>query len=191
MDSRKNNSPNPNNNKKDIQDNKVNSDSNLDKPIEISFDQLPDFSNNLNEVHSFSEETVVSALSSDPELSSAELSADGLSIAATFTTASTPMLPAIGASNFYVKVNNVPMPVTFGARDSASNTTYIINLPEPLIHNLSTGYGTTNITLSYIGGNVRNNSGVGLSTFKDIPVTFDSTDFPVNYFDPLDWTIGG
>ncbi len=36
MDSRKNNSPNPNN--KDIQDNKVNSDSNLDKPIEISFD---------------------------------------------------------------------------------------------------------------------------------------------------------
>jgi hypothetical protein len=191
MDSRKNNSPNPNNNKKDIQDNKVNSDSNLDKPIEISFDQLPDFSNNLNEVHSLSEETVVSALSSDPELSSAELSADGLSIAATFTTTSTPMLPAIGASNFYVKVNNVPIPVTFGARDSASNTTYIINLPEPLIHNLSTGYGTTNITLSYIGGNVRNNSGVGLSTFKDIPVTFDSTDFPVNYFDPLDWTIGG
>ena len=191
MDSRKNNSPNPNNNKKDIQDNKVNSDSNLDKPIEISFDQLPESANDLSEVHSFSEDTVVSALSSDPELSSAELSADGLSIAATFTTASAPMLPSIGASNFYVKVNNIPMPVTFGTRDSASNTTYIINLPEPLIHNFPTGYGTTNITLSYIGGNVRNNSGVGLSTFKDIPVTFDSTDFPVSYFDPLNWVIGG
>ena len=191
MDSRKNNSPNPNNNKKDIQDNKVNSDSNLDKPIEISFDQLPESANDLSEVHSFSEDTVVSALSSDPELSSAELSADGLSIAATFTTASAPMLPSIGASNFYVKVNNIPMPVTFGARDSASNTTYIINLPEPLIHNFPTGYGTTNITLSYIGGNVRNNSGVGLTTFKDVPVTFDSTDFPVSYFDPLNWVIGG
>lgn len=191
MDSRKNNSPNPNNNKKDIQDNIVNSDSNLDKPIEISFDQLPESANDLTEIRSISEDTVFSALSSDPELSSAELSANGLSIAATFTTASAPMLPAIGASNFYVKVNNVPMPVTFGTRDSASNTTYIINLPEPLIHNLSTGYGVTNITLSYIGGNVRNNSGVGLSTFKDIPVTFDSTDFPINYFDPLDWTISG
>ena len=191
MDSRKNNSPNPNNNKKDIQDNIVNSDSNLDKPIEISFDQLPESANDLTEIRSISEDTVFSALSSDPELSSAELSANGLSIAATFTTASAPMLPAIGASNFYVKVNNVPMPVTFGTRDSASNTTYIINLPEPLIHNLSTGYGVTNITLSYIGGNVRNNSGVGLSTFKDIPVTFDSTDFPVSYFDPLNWVIGG
>lgn len=189
MDSRKNNSPNPNN--KDIQDNKVNSDSNLDKPIEISFDQLPESANNLNEVHSLSDDTVVSALSSDPELSSAELSADGLSIAATFATASAPMLPSIGASNFYVKVNNVPMPVTFGTRDSASNTTYIINLPEPLIHNFSTGYGITNITLSYIGGNVRNNSGTGLTTFRDIPVTITTTDFPVSYFDPLDWTIGG
>ena len=191
MDSRKNNSPNPNNNKKDIQDNIVNSDSNLDKPIEISFDQLPESANDLTEIRSIPEDTVFSALSSDPELSSAELSANGLSIAATFTTASAPMLPAIGASNFYVKVNNVPMPVTFGTRDSESNTTYIINLPEPLIHNLSTGYGVTNITLSYIGGNVRNNSGVGLSTFEDIPVTFDSTDFPINYFDPLDWTISG
>lgn len=189
MDSRKNNSPNPNN--KDIQDNKVNSDSNLDKPIEISFDQLPESANDLNEVHSFSDDTVVSALSSDPELTSAALSADGLSIAATFTTASAPMLPSIGASNFYVKVNNVPMPVTFGTRDSASNTTYIINLPEPLIHNFSTGYGITSVTLSYIGGNVRNNSGVGLSAFKDIPVTVSSADFPVSYFDPLDWTIGG
>ena len=189
MDSRKNNSPNPNN--KDIQDNKVNSDSNLDKPIEISFDQLPESANNLSEVHSLSDDTVVSALSSDPELSSAELSADGLSIAATFATASAPMLPSIGASNFYVKVNNVPMPVTFGTRDSASNTTYIINLPEPLIHNFSTGYGITNITLSYIGGNVRNNSGTGLTTFRDIPVTITTTDFPVSYFDPLDWTIGG
>lgn len=189
MDSRKNNSPNPNN--KDIQDNKVNSDSNLDKPIEISFDQLPESANDLNEVHSFSDDTVVSVLSSDPELTSAALSADGLSIAATFTTASAPMLPSIGASNFYVKVNNVPMPVTFGTRDSASNTTYIINLPEPLIHNFSTGYGITSVTLSYIGGNVRNNSGVGLSAFKDIPVTVSSADFPVSYFDPLDWTIGG
>ncbi len=189
MDSRKNNSPNPNN--KDIQDNKVNSDSNLDKPIEISFDQLPESANDLNEVHSFSDDTVVSVLSSDPELTSAALSADGLSIAATFATASAPMLPSIGASNFYVKVNNVPMPVTFGTRDSASNTTYIINLPEPLIHNFSTGYGITNVTLSYIGGNVRNNSGVGLSAFKDIPVTVSSADFPVSYFDPLNWTIGG
>jgi hypothetical protein len=191
MDSRKDNSPNPNNNKKDNQDNNVNSDSNLDKPIEISFDQLPESANNLSEIHSLSNDTVFSALSSDPELSSAELSADGLSISAEFTTASAPMLPAIGASNFYVKVNNVPMPVTFGTRDSASNTTYIINLPEPIIHNSATGYGVTNITLSYIGGNVRNNSGVGLSNFKNIAVSFASTDFPISYFDPLDWTIGG
>lgn len=191
MDSRKDNSPNPNNNKKDNQDNNVNSDSNLDKPIEISFDQLPESANNLSEIHSLSDDTVFSALSSDPELSSAELSADGLSISAEFTTASAPMLPAIGASNFYVKVNNVPMPVTFGTRDSASNTTYIINLPEPIIHNSATGYGVTNITLSYIGGNVRNNSGVGLSNFKNIAVSFASTDFPISYFDPLDWTIGG
>ena len=191
MDSRKNNSPNPNNKKKDIQDNNANSDSNLDKPIEISFDQLPESANNLAEVRSFSENTVVSALSSDPQLNSAELSADGLTISANFSTASAPMLPAIGASNFYVKVNNVPMPVTFGTRDSASNTTYLINLPEPIIHNSSTGYGVTNVTLSYIGGNVRNNSGVGLSNFKNVQVTFPSTDFPVNYFDPLDWTIGG
>ena len=101
MDSRKNNSPNPNNHKKDIQDNIVNSDSNLDKPIEISFDQLPESANDLTEIRSIPEDTVFSALSSDPELSSAELSANGLSIAATFTTASAPMLPAIGASNFF------------------------------------------------------------------------------------------
>lgn len=188
MDFFKNNSQDPNKKKKNNQNN-VKSDSKQNE-ISISFDELPDSPENFNSAKNLSENiTVVSALSSDPEISSAELSADGLSITASFTTSSTPMLPATGASNFVVKVNNIPMPVTFGTR--LTSTSFVINLPEPIIHSQQTGYGVTNISLSYIGGNVRNNSGIGLSEFKDFQVTISSTESPANYFDPLDWVLGG
>lgn len=191
MDLRKNNPSDPRSKKKINKNNIKNSD-NQQQEIKISFDELPDSPEIFDTSHNLSENiTIVSAFTSDPQISSAELSADGLTISAAFTTSSTPMLPAIGASNFVVKVDNIPFPVTFGTRDSASNTTFIINLPEPIVHYQQTGYGVTNITLSYIGGNVRNNSGVGLSEFADFQVTVSNTDFPSSYFDPLDWALGG
>ena len=187
MDSRKNNLPDPNNNDKDQNNKSV--EQKISK-LNLSFDQLPDNDQELEDIVAQQENSFV-AFSTDPEIQSAQLSSDGLYISATFNTASTPMLPAIGASNFVVKVNNVPMPVTFGTRDSSVNTKFIINLPEPIIHSTNTGYGITNVTLSYIGGNVRNNLGVGLSSFSDHTVVVSSTDFPVSYFDPLDWVLGG
>lgn len=190
MNQRKNNSPKSNNNKKD----NINSNSNTEKnntKIKISFDQLPDSAKDLNEINIQSvEEIVVSALSSDPQIDNAELSEDGSAIYVDIATTSTPMLPAIGASNFIVKVNNNHIPVTYGTRHPTINTRFIVNLSEPLIHNAQSGYGITNVTISYINGNVRNSSGIGLSNFKDFQVSLDNGDFPLTYFDPLDWTLG-
>jgi hypothetical protein len=189
MDSKKNKGNNLNNNQSLSAQNSDKS----NNPIKISFDQLPDSEAKFDNL---SLENTVSAFSdvTPPTFASAKIYTGGLQIRVLFdepTSASLPLLPSTNAENFYIEVENKPLPVFSVTRDSANNKAFFINLSTPIIHDYSTGFGISNISLSYTEGNVRNSVPLYVTSFADENVDIVDTTFPVNFFDPLDWVLSG
>ena len=189
MDSKKNKGNNLNNNQSLSAQNTDKS----NNPIKLSFDQLPDSEAKFDNL---SLENTVSAFSdvTPPTFASAKIYNGGLQIRVLFdepTAGSLPLIPSSNAENFYIEVEDKPLPVFSVTRDSANNKVYLINLSTPIIHDYSTGFGVTNITLSYVEGNVRNSVPLYVASFANESVDVVDTTFPVNFFDPLDWVLSG
>ncbi len=139
MDSKKNKGNNLNNNQSLSAQNTDKS----NNPIKLSFDQLPDSEAKFDNL---SLENTVSAFSdvTPPTFASAKIYNGGLQIRVLFdepTSGSLPLLPSSAAENFYVEVEDKPLPVFSVTRDSANNKVYLINLSTPIIHDYSTGKG--------------------------------------------------